>query len=41
MAERFGLDMEGLDVFVDESEYVIYPEDGQQLMNLLHSLCSV
>ena len=41
MAERFGLDMEGLDVLVGESEYVIYPEDGQQLMNLLHRLCSV
>ncbi len=41
MAERFGQDMEGLDVLVGESEYVIYPEDGQQLMNLLHRLCSV
>ena len=40
MAERFGLDMEGLDVLVGESEYVTYPEDGQQLMNLLHRLCS-
>jgi hypothetical protein len=38
--ERFGQDMEGLDVLVGESEYVIYPEDGQQLMNLLHRLCS-
>ena len=41
MAERFGADMEGLDVLVGESEYVTYPEDGQQLMNLLHRLCSV
>ncbi len=41
IAERFGVDMEGLDVLVGESEYVIYPEDGQQLMNLLHRLCSV
>ena len=41
MAEWFGVDMEGLDVLVGESEYVIYPEDGQQLMNLLHRLCSV
>ena len=40
MAERFGQDMEGLDVLVGESEYVTYPEDGQQLMNLLHRLCS-
>jgi hypothetical protein len=41
MAERFGLDMEGLDVLVSESEYVTYLEDGQQLMNLLHRLGSV
>ncbi len=41
IAERFGVDMEGLDIRVGESEYVIYPEDGQQLMNLLHRLCSV
>ncbi len=41
MAERFGVDMEGLDVLVGESEYVTYPEDAQQLMNLLHRLCSV
>ena len=41
MAERFGVDMEGKDVLVGESEYVTYPEDAQQLMNLLHRLCSV
>ena len=41
MAERFGVDMEGLDVLVGESEYVTYPEDAQHLMNLLHRLCSV
>jgi DNA-binding response OmpR family regulator len=41
MAERFGVDMEGLDIEVGESEYVTYPEDGQQLLNLLHRLCLV
>jgi len=39
IAERFGADMEGKDVLVGESEYVIYPEDAQQLMDLLHRLC--
>ena len=38
-AERYGADMEGKDVKVGESEYVSYPEDGEQLMNLLHRLC--
>ena len=39
IAERYGADMEGKDVLVGESEYVTYPEDAQQLMNLLHRLC--
>jgi len=41
MAEQYGEDMEGKDVKVGESEYVTYLEDGEQLMNLLHRLCSV
>jgi DNA-binding response OmpR family regulator len=41
IAERFGVDMEGLDVLVGESEYVTYLEDGQQLINLLYRLCSI
>ncbi|MBD1809679.1 hypothetical protein H6F98_30140 [Microcoleus sp. FACHB-SPT15] len=41
MAERYGADMEGKDVQVDEAEYVTYLEDGQQLTNLLHRLCPV
>ncbi|NEQ23079.1 MAG: hypothetical protein F6K28_28780 [Microcoleus sp. SIO2G3] len=41
MAERYGADMEGKDVQVDEAEYVTYLEDGQQLINLLHRLCPV
>ncbi len=41
IAERYGEDMEGKDVKVGKSEYVTYPEDAQQLMNLLHRLCSV
>ena len=40
-AEQYGEDMEGKDVKVGESEYVTYLEDGEQLMNLLHRLCSV
>lgn len=41
MAEDYGTDMEGKDVQVDDTEYVTYLEDGQQLMNLLHRLCPV
>ena len=41
MAERYGADMEGKDVQVDDTKYVTYLEDGQQLMNLLHRLCPV
>lgn len=41
MAERYGEDMEGKDVKVDESDYVTYLEDGEQLMNLLQRLCPV
>lgn len=41
IAERYGEDMEGKDVKVGRSEYVTYPEDAEQLMNLLHRLCSV
>jgi CheY-like chemotaxis protein len=41
MAEQYGTDMEGKDVQVDETEYVTYLEDGQQLINLLHRLCPV
>jgi CheY-like chemotaxis protein len=39
MAERYGEDMEGQDVQVGEYEYVTYPEDGQQLIDILHRLC--
>lgn len=41
IAEQYGADMEGKDILVGESEYVTYPEDGQQLINLLHRLCPV
>lgn len=41
IAEDYGADMEGKDVQVDDTEYVTYLEDGQQLMNLLHRLCPV
>ena|SRR6478672_11185509 len=41
VAERYGADLEGQDVQVSDREYVSYPEDGQQLMNLLQKLCPV
>ncbi|MGI2905944.1 hypothetical protein [Tolypothrix sp. VBCCA 56010] len=41
IAEKYGEDMEGKDVKVGESEYVTYPEDAEQLINLLHRLCPV
>jgi DNA-binding response OmpR family regulator len=41
MAEQYGADMEGKDVQVDETEYVTFLEDGEQLMALLHRLCPV
>ncbi|MFN6562457.1 MAG: hypothetical protein RMY28_022065 [Nostoc sp. ChiSLP01] len=41
MAERYGVELEGQDIQVGESEYVTYLEDGQQLRNLLHKLCPV
>ncbi|MEC4816794.1 MAG: hypothetical protein SAK29_26530 [Scytonema sp. PMC 1069.18] len=41
MAEQYGVDLEGQDAQIGESEYVTYLEDGQQLMNLLHNLCPV
>lgn len=41
MAEQYGADMEGKDVQVQDSEYITYLEDGQQLINLLHHLCPV
>lgn len=40
MAEKYGIELEGRDVQVGESEYVTYLEDGQQLRNLLYKLCS-
>jgi len=41
MAERYGVDLEGKDFQVGESEYMTYLEDAQQLLNLLHRLCSI
>jgi DNA-binding response OmpR family regulator len=38
IAEKYGEEMEGKDVEVDENEYVTYPEDGAQLHNLLARL---
>lgn len=39
IAEKFGADLEGEDVKVNGNEYISYPEDAQQLMNLLRTLC--
>jgi len=33
--------LEGKDVQVGDREYVSYPEDGQQLMDLLQKICPV
>lgn len=41
LAERYGEDLEGQDVQVGDREYVSYPEDGQQLLDLLQKLCPV
>lgn len=41
MAECYGIELEGKDVKVGANEYVTYLEDAQQLLNLLHRLCSV
>jgi pyruvate/2-oxoacid:ferredoxin oxidoreductase alpha subunit len=38
IAEKYGADMEGKNVEVDENEYVTYPEDGFQLHDLLARL---
>ena len=38
IAEKYGEDMEGKDVEVDENVYVTYPEDGEQLHKLLAHL---
>ena len=39
IAERFGAELEGKDIRVGKTEYVTYPEDAQQLLNLLQRLC--
>lgn len=41
MAEQYGVELEGQDIQVGESEYVTYLEDGQQLKQLLYQLCPV
>ncbi|OUL22131.1 hypothetical protein BV372_30915 [Nostoc sp. T09] len=41
MAEEYGIDMEGKNVKVGDSEYVVYLEDAQQLINFLRHLCFV
>lgn len=40
MADRYGPELEGTIVRSSEYDYVIYPEDAQQLLNLLQRLCS-
>lgn len=39
MADRYGPDLEGSIVKYDDYDYIIYPEDAQQLLNLLRRLC--
>lgn len=38
MAEKFGPDMEGKDVNVSDNDWITYPEDHDQLKNLLRRL---
>jgi len=38
IAEKYGKEMEGKDVEVDENEFVTYPEDGAQLHELIARL---
>jgi ribosomal protein L25 (general stress protein Ctc) len=38
MAEKYGEEMEGKDVAIDENVYVTYLEDGDQLHSLLARL---
>ncbi len=41
MAEQYGVELEGQNVQMGDSEYVTYLEDGQQLRQLLSQLCPV
>lgn len=41
MAEQYGVELEGQNIQVGDSEYVTYLEDGQQLKNLLYQLCPI
>ena len=38
MAEKYGEDLEGTDVKVGENDWITYPEDAEQLENLLARL---
>ncbi|NEP16004.1 MAG: hypothetical protein F6J97_03765 [Leptolyngbya sp. SIO4C1] len=39
VADRYGTDLEGQDIEVRDREFISYPEDAQQLFDLLHRLC--
>lgn len=41
MAERYVADLEGKSVQVSKTEYVLYPENGEQLISLLRCLCPI
>lgn len=41
MAERYGTDLEGQNVQVNDNEYVTYLEDGEQLKRILKQLCPI
>ncbi|MBD3885689.1 response regulator transcription factor [Phormidium tenue FACHB-886] len=41
LAEKYGVELEGQDIQLGESEYVTYLEDGEQLKNLLYKLCPI
>jgi len=41
MAERYGADLEGQDIQLDDNEYVTYLEDGEQLKRILRRVCPI
>jgi CheY-like chemotaxis protein len=41
MAEDYGADLEGQNTQIGDNEYVTYLEDGEQLKDILQTLCPV
>lgn len=41
LAENYGVEVEGQNIQIGDSQYVTYLEDGEQLKNLLYNLCLI